>query len=227
MREKTLLKSVLANIKRSRKFTLIELLVVIAIIAILASMLLPSLSMARNVAKGAICVNNMKQLRTARSLYTNDFDGWVLPTNGPFVAYWSGNPRGVCPWVEFLWKHGKFSPLDYGINETTLLCPMEKRTFNYSQIAVNDALTGSAVYTFSCEKPTKVNQINSPCVTILLADNNYTPNYRLNDGTNFAFRHNRKSNITYFDGHVGSKSLAELSAHPFRSTRMGYKHIMW
>jgi prepilin-type N-terminal cleavage/methylation domain-containing protein len=91
--------------KKSSAFTLIELLVVIAIIAILASMLLPSLSLAKQSGQRMACLDNQKQLGYAYAMYASDNSGFFPPRSG------------VVRWPQMLYPYYK--------NVSILLCPTD------------------------------------------------------------------------------------------------------
>jgi prepilin-type N-terminal cleavage/methylation domain-containing protein len=107
-------------------FTLIELLVVIAIIAILASILFPVFARARENARRAACLSNVKQMGLAAMQYTQDYDERLPP------SYDAGTPTFKC-WFELLQPYTRstqlfFCPSDSKANSSA---PLTHQNISY------------------------------------------------------------------------------------------------
>jgi prepilin-type N-terminal cleavage/methylation domain-containing protein/prepilin-type processing-associated H-X9-DG protein len=220
------LKQGLSNKMLGIFFTLIELLVTIAIIAILASMLLPSLNKARGKARMISCLNNMKQISLANNNYSDENNDWFVRSRIPESA----DGRNW-PWVLTTNKYvkqvsGTIAPGGIYLNPAgTFVCPSETAKV---PLASNDLFAGSHFgfnvflndTDFGALCWQKRGNVKTPSQRIMLGDSAFNaelvpgePSRMINPNNTEASvpnRHNRNVNLTYVDGHGDQKKMSDV-----------------
>lgn len=146
----------IANVKQ-RAFTLIELLVVIAIIGILAALLLPALSSARDKARSAQCCGNLRQISLALHLYADDHDDF-FPEAGSTIGWDQvDSTTGLNSWMQQIFPYVK--------NKSVYRCPLDHRSqFSYF-LGARAAYFENNAFSSVCRK-----RISNPSAFVLAGD---------------------------------------------------------
>ena len=183
-------------------FTLIELLVVIAIIAILAAMLLPALSRAKEKANAACCLNNLKQWGLATQMFVSENDD-LLPKdgspNGTSIdeGWYIDLPRviGLRTYKEMPWRtNASVNP-----DRSTWICPANTRRSNGNNLfhyCLNEHVNGTGA-----GNQTKLSRVPRPVATVWLFDNGGLAGVAQQNNVHTNL-HGAGAQFTFLDGHA-------------------------